>query len=58
MKKEKSKDLRPKLISEKYGMSPIKYEKKNGDESTRFVAFFIIFGVILLIFLFTLFIIL
>lgn len=26
MKKEKSKDTRPKLISEKYGMEPIQYQ--------------------------------
>ncbi len=56
MKKEKSKDLRPKLISEKYGISPIKYEKKEGQGNLNILIILVICGFIMILFFVTLFI--
>ncbi len=58
LKKEQSKDLRPKLISERYGIKPIKYESQEKKESNKGpilmisgLALLIILLVIILIFL-------
>ena len=56
MKKEKAKDLRPKLLSEKYGMQAIRYEKINSQTNQRIFLILGICGVIIVLFLITLFI--
>jgi len=47
MKKEKSRDLRPKLISEKYGMEPRSYEKKDDSTKNYFIFLPILIGILL-----------
>ncbi len=56
MKKEKERDLRPKLVSEKYGFDPIKYEMKSAKINNKLIVcligafiFVILFLIILLI---------
>lgn len=56
MKKEKEKDLRPKLISEKYGMEPIKYEIRRSKMNSRLIVLLAICGFLVLLFLIVLFI--
>ena len=49
MKKERERDLRPKLVSERYGMEPIVYEKKTENKS---FVFFLLGGIVFLMILF------
>ncbi len=58
MKKEKAKDLRPKLISEQYGMEPIQYEKQEKKKNPNSVAILALIAVVFVFLLITLFIIL
>lgn len=51
IKKEKAKDLRPKLISEQYGMEPIKYEQKQNQINDKLILILVICGVIVILFL-------
>lgn len=50
LKKEKEKDLRPKLISERYGVSPIQYEQQNSRINNRLIVLFILLGVFAIVF--------
>ncbi len=56
MKKEKSRDLRPHLISEKYGMDPIVYERKLNQQNSRLIVILILCGIVAVLFLIVLFI--
>lgn len=49
-KREKSKDLRPKLISEQYGMEPIKYEQKLNKSYSHLIVILSLLGILVLIF--------
>lgn len=51
MKKEKEKDLRPKLVSERYGMDSILYEQKKMQTNGRLIAILGICAVLVVIFL-------
>lgn len=57
MKKEKSKDLRPKLLSEQYGMEPIKYEQSLNHSYSHLIVILILLGILVLILVIVLFII-
>lgn len=51
MKKEKARDLRPKLISERYGMKPIQYEQANNKMNSNLIAILALVGIVALLFL-------
>lgn len=51
MKKEQGKDLRPKLISERYGMDPIQYELQNTEVGSKLIFLLLGIGVVAIIFL-------
>lgn len=53
-KKEQSKDLRPKLVSERYGMKPYDYEKQN-QTNNRLLGILIVAGILVVIFLLVVF---
>ncbi len=51
MKRESEKDLRAKLISEQYGIKPIKYELHQNQISDKWIIFLVICGVLGILFL-------
>lgn len=51
MKKEKERDLRPRLVSERYGMDPIKYEIQTSKVSNKLMIVLLICGVVVIFFL-------
>jgi len=57
LKKESSNDLRPKLISEQYGMQPIKYEQKLNQSYSRLIWVLSFLGILVLLFFLLIFII-
>lgn len=56
MKKEKTRDLRPKLISEKYGMEPIKYQMAVNQTNSKAILILSICGFLVILFLILVFI--
>ena len=51
MKKEREKDLRPRLVSERYGMDPIKYEIQSSKVGNKLIGILIGVSVLVLLFL-------
>ena len=51
MKKEREKDLRPRLVSERYGMDPIKYEIQSSKVGNKLIVILIVVGVFVIMFL-------
>lgn len=51
MKKEREKDLRPRLVSEQYGMDPIKYEIQNSKTNTKLIGVLFVVGILVIVFL-------
>lgn len=51
MKKEREKDLRPRLVSERYGMDPIKYEIQTSKVGTKLIIILVVVGVLVVAFL-------
>lgn len=56
MKKERDKDLRPRLVSERYGMDPIKYEIQTSKVSNKLMIILLLCGVLVIVFLMVVFI--
>ncbi|MCI8575734.1 MAG: hypothetical protein HFI09_04620 [Bacilli bacterium] len=51
MKKEREKDLRPRLVSERYGMDPIKYEIQLSKVGNKLIIILVAVGVLVILFL-------
>ena len=51
MNNESEKDLRPRLVSERYGMDPIKYEMQTSKVGSKLIVILLGVGILVIIFL-------